>query len=465
MNKILLISILISLQFSLFSQYEDWRPIRTDGRYLYDGYRTVRIDSVNEKGDSTHLFGFYEANITDNYCYTPFGTAWFGKEIINTTNKSQIVNRFQDTLLISMQDSQWIFYSSDTLEIKASVIEQKEMVILDQTDSVKVIKLTHSSNANYPDEIIISKNFGLIKTFNFGKFPVIDENVYLDNFFTTNLLGVEKTESGIQPLGTKEIYNLEVGDELHTYAESRDFYGITYSAKKIIRISDVSEINDTIRIGVELCKNEGKTEVEWKIPTTTILDYEPWESQFQDDGNVFYSYMEQTSIGIAKGYSNTWLSKVDENCYDLLHWDKKKSHTTSLVGASGFYLKGLGGPYHNFEGISSASRYELVYYKKGDTTWGTPYNCDSIMGINENTMGAAIAVYPNPVSQQFTVEFQNALPKGYIVVYDETGKALKTEVLMTRKSTINLANGITGPLFYQIIGNNKILKSGVLIKN
>ena len=87
----------------------------------------------------------------------------------------------------------------------------------------------------------------------------------------------------------------------------------------------------------------------------------------------------------------------DENCWNIPIVDDCIS---SLL-----YYKGLGGPYHSctypfsFGEISNT----FVYYKKGDTEWGTPLiitSLDTKKGIPDG-----IRIYPNPADNYLNVEY------------------------------------------------------------
>ena len=83
------------------------------------------------------------------------------------------------------------------------------------------------------------------------------------------------------------------------------------------------------------------------------------------------------------------------------------------------YFPGLGGPYHSCcELWFTRYCYELIYYKKGDTEWGTPYNLPVFEYKNNNVF----SVYPNPTTGQLRIESNKGINPLVIEVFDVYGR-------------------------------------------
>ncbi|HAZ04172.1 MAG TPA: hypothetical protein DCY97_18675, partial [Marinilabiliales bacterium] len=185
------------------AQSQDWRPVRTDGTYMFSvgqEYRALRIDSTYQNGDTLELYGFHELNYNEeSMCYNPYGAPWFGKEIINYPDSTIIKNRYNESLVFPMNpEGEWIFFKNATDTVKAILAEEREESILGVTDSIRVFQL-HFSNMTYlPDEIWISKHYGLVKGCNFERFLLIeDEQVDLTTFTLAGASQVSNTVSNL----------------------------------------------------------------------------------------------------------------------------------------------------------------------------------------------------------------------------------------------------------------------------
>jgi len=127
------------------------------------------------------------------------------------------------------------------------------------------------------------------------------------------------------------------------------------------------------------------------------------------------------------------------------------------------YIKGLGGPYYACTEafcLGGAER-KLVYYKKGNTTWGNPLIITDISDIEQLKN---IQVYPNPANDYINVKFcDNSNSDCFISIYNIQGKLMISRKLELIDSKIYISDFKTGIYIFKIFDNEKVLKLDKLI--
>ena len=79
--------------------------------------------------------------------------------------------------------------------------------------------------------------------------------------------------------------------------------------------------------------------------------------------------------------------------------------------------------------------------------------------------GLGVRIFPNPVSQNLSIHFQNQIPFAEINVLNVLGETvLKQNISNSNNTTLNVANLTNGIYFIQIKSNN-ILVTKKFIKN
>jgi hypothetical protein len=125
---------------------------------------------------------------------------------------------------------------------------------------------------------------------------------------------------------------------------------------------------------------------------------------------------------------------------------------------------GLGGPYfYDYDWAMYHSG--LVYYKKGDETWGTPFNCDSLLtGFQQTFIDTKTLLYPNPLHDFTRLSIDNPKNKEYqFQLFNSMGVLIKEYHFQTNDLMIqreNLGNGI---YFYILKDDGQFQSGGKLI--
>jgi hypothetical protein len=251
--KALICNILVILFYFLLIaelQAQNYRTVNPDriGFYMNEYKITsLRIDSVKVAGDDTVYFpmkNIQKIN-TEWECFSPYAPSRIGKKIIIRNNGTNVFfNRINDSIRIktgAKKGEKWLcFISKDSLKIYAEVTDFCTMSFIGVVDSAKTVSfLAYNKNdeqiehAINDKKIILSKNHGFVITLNFFFFPDLEGSYfYYDHLQELSLQGLTNPQIGIDNLTWKEVYDFDVGDEIHTYYENNIPDGSDYSSVK-----------------------------------------------------------------------------------------------------------------------------------------------------------------------------------------------------------------------------------------
>jgi hypothetical protein len=85
-----------------------------------------------------------------------------------------------------------------------------------------------------------------------------------------------------------------------------------------------------------------------------------------------------------------------------------------------------------------------------DASWLVSMPAVTGIPVNETT---TIVAYPNPVSDIFTVE--TAMEEGSIEIIDMTGRVVKTQVINSKTTRMNMSDLASGMYTYRVVGTNQ----------
>ncbi len=129
-------------------------------------------------------------------------------------------------------------------------------------------------------------------------------------------------------------------------------------------------------------------------------------------------------------------------------------------------MAGTGGTYHFYnDGDGILSRSDIKYFRKGDITWGVPFDFTNVgkeEGININSL---ISVYPNPAEDRivFHLKTPSDSTTPLLEIYSPTCKRITTIELSYPKTELNIAAFMRGIYLYRIAGGN-VKGAGKFIK-
>ncbi|MFB6341270.1 T9SS type A sorting domain-containing protein [Saccharicrinis sp. FJH62] len=452
------------------------RIVYFEGDYGY--ISCIKIDSVKFDTDS-FLYPIKSIRQLDYDCFTPYGDSWIGeKVIVKDKGINLFFNKNHDTIRIEtrakLNDEWTAFYLTDSITIKAAITRHDTLRFMGLVDSVKTIDfIAYDKNMN-PVEIKkksnrqmkISKNYGLVQTFDMYYFTLSDEEYsYFQSVSDSyKLAGLSSPKIGVQNLSRFDINDFAVGNELHILDESYND-GSGHSFKIIYNYLDKKVSPDSITYLIDrqeklYYKNyngENYTYIHDTItqiikPDSIFDRYLPNEPII-DDWSANSYRMISDSVKIDNSFVPE-IYKTEDSCWSNCCWDGCNPIYT--------YYKGLGGPYYycdNFFSMGYAQR-KLVYYKKGDKEWGTPL---VITAIDEKQAENTINIYPNPASDVITIERNNAATKIFFELSDLNGRQILEEELKLKSEKIELYDLEPGIYIYTIRCSNTIYKTDKLI--
>jgi hypothetical protein len=123
------------------------------------------------------------------------------------------------------------------------------------------------------------------------------------------------------------------------------------------------------------------------------------------------------------------------------------------------YIEGPGGPCYSceFSFFLGHMGYGLVYYKKGDVTWGTPYVISDIEEINSEPN---FELYPNPVTERLFIKTTAENIPYTFSLWDLSGKLLYESVIEEIDCYLTDINPFAGFYYYRIIDRSGRISSG-----
>jgi hypothetical protein len=364
--------------------------------------------------------------------------------------------------------------------IKATVSNQSQQNVLGIMNEVKSIVFTVQNSANqvvvsnpfHGKVLDLSQDFGLMNTFDFYHFPN-DASLY-------SLVEVTPV-ADYRKMVIKRVFDFNVGDVYHTTYEnvysinanyqivngqeknimqrvvSKTIYtpdtAITYSFERCsVGYNYVNSIKDSVKvydtISVTYSYQNFADSVLFQMPMQTFPIVNNWYdelilNQSLSNTNRVYSYQDRVDV------------RLVDTCWRNLCADPSPGITT--------YMHGLGGPYfHQMGGWGIPTiNNKLVYYQKGETTWGTPIapNCLSLINnVPEmKSSKSVVDVYPNPSINKVFIDLQNFnFENATLEIFSLEGRMLlKQSVATNTVSEIDLQSLPSGMFVLKIRDNNQ----------
>ncbi|WP_052594257.1 T9SS type A sorting domain-containing protein [Aureispira sp. CCB-QB1] len=433
---------------------------------------SIRIDSTNHLGNHTFYRNHQvltQTSYTGSCQIMVHDSSWVGHQILAYPNGDYLFfNRHNDSILIKTMantNDTWRLYTFPNQDyIEAKVVGVVNSSILGTMDSVKTIQLqvknSSNNNINNPfnqKEIKFSKNYGLVSFYAMPNFP-LDTNSY-------HLVGSSAPDLGTVNVTASDIFNYDIGDIFHIkdyYQSSSAPWEYNYkNIRKVVLDKVVSNNQDTLTYTMARCQNRYHSQSMSATPDTTITVDTIVETIILSE----HTYLNQLSNEIrsdSMSYStflidpptNRRSKRVDKqyyrvgpNCWSELIGSFATYHT---------YIEGLGGGYFvNYGTVLGVQKYELVYFSKSGTTWGTPLNIDCTVNTSTSKLAASsndILVYPVPTSDKVTIEIQNfsQYKNWSLELYDTTGKMLRSNSITSRSIVLQKLDLPNGIYFYKI---------------
>lgn len=411
-----------------FSQ--DYMPFRPDNISFFRNMLAIRVDSVKNTAEGSEFF-FQKTWARDENasCIKPIGPSWLGhKCLIQNDGTQQFIIENKDTFTLKPNNpigeswviDEYVGYPQEHFRLTGTVVQRTEGTFLGITDSVVVIKLRLFGGAgneiSIPDSstVEISKNYGIVRIFTFYTFRnVYDDydNISKEYSQTFEIIGMTDPRKGKIFTTPRQIFDFEVGDEFHYQGFIEDGDNYEYrDYQTIIKVTDKTITNngDSIIYNFEetqrirkpiinpildsLTKYSRKISLEFDnkffLPYEPII-YNEWKGYNSAPYDLPYYYKSMISKYNGRimtiGAGNECFSTNDNICWRSIHADGG--------GGDVFLIEGIGNRSVDFYGMFYKNTNTLVYYKKGDETWGTPVDLTSVReGLQDD-----INIHPNPI--------------------------------------------------------------------
>ena len=483
MKNIKLVAIL-SLIYSFGSFGQDYQTINSNRISYFDNkysnIKCIRIDSVKYQTDSI-LYPFMNIQQLDYNCFTPYGASWIGHKLIVMDDGLNIFfNKDLDSIKIkpnaSLGDIWTVYELKDSIKIIATIINFDTMSFIGLIDSVKTVGFqVYDKNMNLLGSdlnnmtLLLSKNYGFIKAFNFYLFPNYQVDYPFEQFEEFDLIGLSNPKVGVQNLTWFEVNDFQIGDELHVLDESSSWgggYDYSTTNKAIYKYLERTDYQDSI---VYTYSRKQSIYTIWAdsnsfifiddtlmtiIKPDSIFDKLPGEPIVTDDET--YNYSMTNGLFVSKTNTRSYESFYfsGDLCWGMIMADG------CLIADS--YITGLGGPYYQCDNAFSLGGAErnLVYYKKGQITWGTPL---IVTGISNNKYENNIELFPNPAKENIWIKSQTSdLPFTFELI-DISGQTLVLKEIKTSLFSINVDELPNRIYLYRLSNKNEMIKFGKLI--
>lgn len=488
MKKIRLI-ILLFLSFISCLSAQNYKTVRSD-RVAYfsnqdSNVKCIRIDSIGYKSDSIYYFS---PNIQqlDYRCFTPYGFSWIGKKMVIKPNFNLFFNQNNDTIFIktnSKINEQWkAFNLKDSILVFGQVVKTDTMSFLGLKDSVKTIgfkvydktMMPLSMNLNSMT-VMISKNYGFVKTINFSLFPNCEPNYFQEYLQNLSLIGLSKPMVGVQNLTWFEANDFKINDEIHVSFESSSWgggndYGYSTSQKTIYKYLNRIDYADSIKYYIDREESTFRRIVKWDSTSysyihdtlISVIRPNPDFDKYPDEPLIKDQWAFSQSMSNSNPISKTspsvygYKTQTNDSCWNELMADG------CLYSPK--YVKGLGGPYYsctNTFSLGGEDR-ELVYYKKGSDILGTPLDITGIDNLENNDQ---FKLFPNPVNEVLWIKTDGLILPYSFELFDLNSLLLVKKVIISNLYSINLKGIADGLYVYRIVCNKGEIYTGKIIKH
>jgi Secretion system C-terminal sorting domain len=349
-----------------------------------------------------------------------------------------------DTLLKASDDSNLLFYG---------IVDRKATTnLFNNIDSIISLRLFQLSGYSgivrlwLNRDIILSKNYGWVSSPLWTYFPIDTSRATLSSH--------NRLVDSPQVLADSSIFDFNVGDEFHyQYFE----FGTT-NKQTIRKVISRTETPTTIQY---LFQDSSRTIYQSSIG---IQSRQTIESYQKGHNWRIPTYASYDDVGIYSSYMNLSDTLPTLELFEFLYPNANDSILDGTNPTYHYtYRKGLGlwQYYSELYGIRNVSNY-LVYYKKGNATWGTPF----VLSNKEDLENKIINIYPNPVSANLTIDGLLAGKDYLLQVYSLDGKLLSgiTSTLSTSINNIDLANLNTGHYWIMILDNENTIVTRRIIQ-
>ena len=460
MKKLLLLFIIVFTSCSTYAQR--WELFKNDishyttpqqntamaiSFYTDSVALTLRVDTVllGSHITTTVFAKDYSGRLTpfSRSCIGPSASI-LGDSLVENADSS--IYYINNNKLIWKNKNQWKFFrDSNNNELLISL----DSVTVLNGDSLKHFSFSSSSNVAFDSAVfttpfIVSKLNGMVKGFDFSYFPSeIKPISYL-------LKGFVKKSN---------IYDYAIGDEYHY--QHKLALSMSYSTLDLYVLKVIGKVvhnQDSVSYTFERKVREDKLVPmgqglvhQYRSYKDTIIKSYNWSHKlllgtYMDIRSLTTGTMNRGTVGV---YDSDYavptfidISEIGWSGDSICDFTFETERYTSYIFGVGSF------DYYSNGDISSwyESKEDLLYYKKGTKTWGTPITI-VISDIKENTL-SNIYFYPNPAKDQFIIE--NIQEKTDYKLVNVNGAMIERGIFKEASNSISMSNLERGIYFLQL---------------
>jgi hypothetical protein len=487
MRKTISILLIITTSFSFGQNYKlfnsSTKKLFTDYPVPKNTY-SLAFDTVISSGNDTVYYNFFLADFNNNIFNSPCNTSfypcvpqnipsWIGRKIIsdnisnydffnlsNDTLSFNFTTNLNDTLVFYKNSSQkflFVYKKTDTLNILNIVDSVRYYTIINTDLSGNII-----NSALNQQNIVVSKNYGLVNFFRIDSFPQVLQPIVL--------IGNKSPAIGLYELSNEIVFDYQPGDVLqyHDYYYSNPLspnynrykkYTIlsrTITADSLIYLVDYEMFNvDSINLFTDT--------VMLKYCRNTIIATIPFE-KYDYQGNKYFGLDDYNGVKLwtykinnAFDGCNYLYCQLDTSwCYDGED-PPIMTHTNYVIGLGLFENHSL---YMSVIPDGNWTRdLNLIYFKKNGETWGS----QMFAGINEyNNINCKIIISPNPAMNN--IEITSPFSLLNISLYNLQGQTVLSKNISGTNTIVDIGQLHEGVYLAKILLNNNLIVTKKIIK-
>ena len=382
-----------------------------------------------------------------------------------------------DSVRINTQavlNQSWRLFDQPNYYLEGKVTSIIQDSVLGMPDQIKIITIqakdyngVNISHMFNNKQFKLSEHYGLSQVYDIYKIPS-------DTIFYS-LIGKASPALGVQDLTWQQVYDFDPGDEFHHFSDywynSGQWFEQerTWTIKRILDKTVYGNI-DSVTYLIEFCYKKGvrsgpdswtysyhidtiTEKYRFNLPDKDSCDLRKLPNELLNNHYHTYRYLGfYHSNGRPLKYIKSRCYSWNLVCYKMLDEYIWKGDLFKFAKGIGSVLQEqVSDEYHH-----STS---LVYYKKGNETWGTPVanDCHILVGTEPPISSAvkSIKIIPNPVQDKAEIivpELQYG-KKSVLRLYNELGKLVL--IIKTLSSTYTLNRSGLAPGVYFLVATSE----------
>ncbi|MBX7204933.1 MAG: T9SS type A sorting domain-containing protein [Bacteroidia bacterium] len=472
--------ILFAILLSFIVKAQNYRLITPYKKQIfhnpYGGVHVIYLDSSSAEGQDSAFFDYRKLNsrFASAYCnslgkmvFTPNRNCIWGSKIIETPDrKTLFITELHDTVFFPSSyalSDKWTLYKRDSLLIQAEVTAiDTETVIGGFIDSVVTLSL---SCKEYPNLLINGKKLKIGSTT--GLIQTIDFEFSYDNAFQEyRLIAHEKLKLGPTVPLFDNVFDFEAGDAFEQTIDNNDC-GTKLFAYRYFEVLHAVKYGDTLTTYV-LKRNELRFSPFFSVKTDTFTEnFNRRDYLFNLPGQYPFYYNYHLRYNSAE---NELYQERCEGCLfssiDSIQFFRRPLFEDAFFELyrrhTGMYQRSSAGMCQN-SWIFYRYDTKVSYIKKGNFSWGQSHYLSFISGIEGRESSRLVKIYPNPVQQILTIEWNNH-EQASLLLFDLIGREVFSSKLQEGKNELSLPSIPPGVYFYSVQSPSGITTQGKIIR-